>query len=204
MSTTRSSRRFGSAALAAYRFATRLRNKAFSTLVGGAFARFGAKSVIELPVRLVGEGRISIGRDVFVGSGAWLQVIGTEGELPTLSIGDGTSMAGGCIISAVRRVSIGRAVLLARNVYIADHGHAFEDIHRPVLEQGVTGIDPVEIGDGAWLGENVVVCPGVRIGRGTVVGANAVVVRDVPDYSVAVGAPAKVLRTFGPTPPIAS
>jgi acetyltransferase-like isoleucine patch superfamily enzyme len=66
-----------------------------------------------------------------------------------------------------------------------------------VLAQGVDRIAPVEIGDGAWLGENVVVGPGVRIGRGAVVGANAVVLESVPDHAVAVGAPAHVVRRFG-------
>jgi acetyltransferase-like isoleucine patch superfamily enzyme len=88
--------------------------------------------------------------------------------------------------------------LLARNVYIADHRHAFEDTGRAVLAQGIEGVAPVEIGDGAWLGENVVVCPGVRIGRGAVVGGNAVVTADIPDFAVAVGVPARVVRTFGP------
>jgi acetyltransferase-like isoleucine patch superfamily enzyme len=63
-----------------------------------------------------------------------------------------------------------------------------------VLDQGIDRIAPVEIGDGAWLGENVVVGPGVRIGRGAVVGANAVVLDDVPDHAVAVGAPARVVH----------
>jgi acetyltransferase-like isoleucine patch superfamily enzyme len=199
VSSSRSSKRVGSAALGVYRVAVRLRNKMFSTAIRGAFGSFGDRSVIELPVRLVGEKRISIGSRVFIGSGAWLQVIGPDDESPALIVGDGTSMAGGCVVSAVQRVTIGRGVLIARNVYIADHGHAFEGIERPVLEQGVTGVAAVEIGDGAWLGENVVVCPGVRIGRGAVIGANAVVLRDVPEYSVAVGAPARVVRTFGPT-----
>ena len=83
---------------------------------------------------------------------------------------------------------------MARGVYIADHSHAFADTARPVLEQGITGVAPVEIGDGAWLGENVVVGPGVRVGRGAVVGANSVVLADVPDFAVAVGAPARVVR----------
>ena len=56
---------------------------------------------------------------------------------------------------------------------------------------------PVEIGDGAWLGENVVVGPGVCIGRGAVIGANAVVLDDVPERSVAVGAPARIVRSLG-------
>jgi acetyltransferase-like isoleucine patch superfamily enzyme len=81
-------------------------------------------------------------------------------------------------------------------VYVADHSHAFADTTRAVLDQGIDRVAPVEIGDGAWLGENVVVGPGVRIGRGAVVGANSVVLDDVPDHSVAVGAPARVVRTL--------
>ena len=69
-----------------------------------------------------------------------------------------------------------------------------------MLAQGVTRVAPVEIGDGAWLGENVVIGPGVRIGRGAVVGANAVVLQSVPDHAVAVGAPARVVRRFAQSP----
>ncbi len=126
-------------------------------------------------------GRIAIGRDVFVGPGCCLQTLDEGGDGVAIVIGDGVNIAGSCVLSAVSHVRLGRSVLLARNVYIADHAHAFEDTTRPVLDQGVTDIRPVEIGDGAWLGQNVVVCPGVRIGRGAVVGANAVVREDVPD-----------------------
>ncbi|MGH2840338.1 MAG: acyltransferase, partial [Solirubrobacteraceae bacterium] len=66
------------------------------------------------------------------------------------------------------------------------------------LDQGLDPVAPVEIGDGAWLAQNVVVCPGVRVGRGAVVGASAVVTRDVPDFCVAVGAPARVVHEFAP------
>ncbi|MGZ4171241.1 MAG: acyltransferase, partial [Solirubrobacteraceae bacterium] len=96
--------------------------------------------------------------------------------------------------SAVHSLRIGRGVLTARGIYIADHTHEFTDPQTPVREQGLTQVAPVEIGDGAWLGENVVVRPGVRIGRGAVVGANSVVTADVPDGGVAVGAPARVVR----------
>ena len=168
----------------------RLRAKTFSVLASGAFAEFGAHSVLEPPLRLAGEHRISVGDDVYVGAGSWLQVLGT-GEL---RLGDGTSIAGACVLSAARSIRVGRKVLIARNVYVADHSHAFSDTTRAVLEQGIDRIAPVEIGDGAWLGENVVVGPGVRIGRGAVVGANAVVLADVPDHAVAVGAPARVVR----------
>ena len=188
-------RHVGRTFLGAYRGLHRLRAKTFSLLASGAFAEFGAHSVLEPPLRLGGESRISIGANVYVGAGSWLQVLGA-GHSVALQLGDGTSIAGGCVLSAASSIRLGRKVLLARNVYVADHSHAFTDTKRAVLDQGLDRVAPVEIGDGAWLGENVVVGPGVRIGRGAVVGANAVVLEDVPDHAVAVGAPARVVRSL--------
>jgi lipopolysaccharide O-acetyltransferase len=196
-------RTVGRGFLAAHGYGVRAYAKGFSLLAAGAFAEFGRASVLQPPVRLAGVHRIHVGSGVFVGAGSWLQVLEGERADPRLRVGDGTSIAGGCVISAACSVSMGRNVLVARNVYIADHQHAFEDVTRPVLSQGVTRLAPVEIGDGAWLGENVVVGPGVRIGCGSVVGANAVVLESIPDHSVAVGAPARVVRTFAATTPVA-
>lgn len=180
-----------------YRAFTRVRDKLFSLAARGSFGHFGRRSVIQLPVRLSGEARISVGDDVFVGAGSWLQVLGdagSDGRGIVIEIGSGTSIAGACVLSAASRIRLGRSVLLARNVYIADHMHAYEDVGVPVLDQGVTRVGPIEIDDGAWLGQNVVITPGVRVGRGAVVGANSVVLDDVPDFAVAVGAPARVIR----------
>lgn len=174
-----------------------MRDKLFSVWASGAFSEFGARSVLQLPVRLAGEQRIAIGSDVFVGAGSWLQVIGEPQSSRALVIGNGTSIAGGCVLSAAHSVRIGERVLLARNVYIADHMHRYSDATRAVLDQGITRVERVEIDDGAWLGQNVVVGPGVRIGRGAVVGANSVVLGDVPDFAVAVGAPARTVKGFG-------
>jgi acetyltransferase-like isoleucine patch superfamily enzyme len=183
--------------VAVYRAVTRGRDKAFSVLASRSFASFGPRSVIQPPVRLRGEARISIGSDVFVGAGSWLQALDAPGDDPVVIVGDGTSIVGGCVLSGCRRIQIGRRVLMARNVYIADHMHAFEDRTRAVLDQGIDRVAPVEIADGAWLGQNVVVGPGVRIGRGAVIGANSVVLDDVPDDMVAVGAPARPIRRKG-------
>jgi acetyltransferase-like isoleucine patch superfamily enzyme len=172
-------------------------SKLFTIFARGAFAHVGSRTVLELPIRLTGEAGIAIGDDVYVGAGSWLQVLGAGSEEARLEIGDGTSIAGSCTISAAESVRLGKRVLLARNVYIADHSHAFEDVRLPVLDQGIDNVAPVTVEDGAWLCENVVICPGVRIGRGAVVGANAVVLQDVPDHAVAVGAPARVVREFG-------
>jgi acetyltransferase-like isoleucine patch superfamily enzyme len=192
----------GFAALFVYRVAQRAHGKVFSLLVSGAFASFGRRSVLQPPIRLAGERSISIGDDVWVGPGSWLQSIGAGGG-GALTIGDGTSIAGNVVISAASSVRIGREVLFARGVYVSDHIHRYDDTSRAVLAQGLDRVEPVEIGDGAWIGQNVVVCPGVRIGAGSVIGANAVVTEDVPDHAVAVGAPARVVRRFGKTVAVA-
>jgi acetyltransferase-like isoleucine patch superfamily enzyme len=184
------------ACLGLYRLGVRARDKAFSLAVSGAFESFGPRTVIQLPVRVQGERQIALGSGVFVGANSWLQALGNG----RLQIGDGTAFAGGCVISAATSVRLGQKVLVARNVYVSDHIHAYADAERAVLEQGLTNLEPVEIRDGAWLGENVVVCPGVTIGRGAVIGANAVVREDVPDYAVAVGIPAHVVSHFAPAP----
>jgi len=191
--------RFRGLGVGAYRIFVRGRDKAFAFAIGPAFGAFGRRSVIQLPVRLSGEGRVSVGAGVFVGAGSWIQVIEKDarpGIEPEIVIGDGTSIAGSCVLSAAHSIRIGRKVLMARNVYVADHGHAFADTGAAVLDQGLRDIRPVRIGDGAWLGQNVFVGPGVSIGRGAVVGANSVVLSDVPDHAIAVGAPARIVRTF--------
>jgi lipopolysaccharide O-acetyltransferase len=181
----------------AYRDWQRLRTRAFSTLLRGSFGSFAPSARVQHPLRLDGERRIMVGPDVFIASHCWLATYEVDGRAGELEIGAGTRITGYCVLAAAARVTLGRSVLLARNVYIADHRHAYADTMLPVLDQGFAGIAPVEIGDGAWLGQNVVVAPGVRIGRGAVIGANSFVRDDVGDHCVAVGAPARVVRRFG-------
>jgi acetyltransferase-like isoleucine patch superfamily enzyme len=85
--------------------------------------------------------------------------------------------------------------LTANNVYISDNLHSYEDISVPVIKQPVRFKKAVLIGSGSWIGENVSII-GASVGRNCVIGANSVVTRDIPDYSVAVGAPAVVIRQF--------
>ncbi|MGH9156588.1 MAG: acyltransferase [Acidimicrobiales bacterium] len=188
----------GRVVLDAYKGWQRGRDKAFSVLVGKTMAGFGPRSVLQLPVRIEGSAGITVGSDVFVGAGSWLQTLPGVSPAPDLVIGDGTSIAGSCVLSAARSVRLGRQVLLARNVYISDHIHAYRDRDLAVLLQGIDKILPVVVEDGAWLGQNVVVTPGVRIGRGAVVAANAVVNADVPAWSLAAGVPAQLVRSWAP------
>lgn len=182
--------------LSTYRGFKRARDKAWSILVRRGFASFGKNSVLALPIRLRGTDGISLGSGVFVGPDSWLQTIPNAGATAVLTLGDNTSIAGSAVISAVHRVELGQGVLLARNVYISDHIHAYRDSGVPIKDQGVDRVDAVRIGDGAWLGQGVVVVPGVTIGAGSVIGANSVVTSDIPARSLAVGAPARVIRSL--------
>lgn len=195
--TRRPRRVLGRAAAGAYRELVRARDKLFSLSVAGSFASFGASSVLQLPVRLKNEHRIAVGSNVFVAAGSWLQVLDGDGDEPAIVLGDRSSLAGGCVLSAAASITLGREASMARNVYVADHSHVYDDPDASILEQGVTRVEPIEIGDGAWIGENAIVLPGVRIGTRAVVSANSVVSHDVPDYSVVAGHPARVVRRFG-------
>ena len=88
-------------------------------------------------------------------------------------------------------------VLLAQNVVLSALNHNYEDTRRPIREQGVN-TRPIHVGKGAWLGAHAVVLPGVRIGTNAVVAAGAIVTKDVPDYSIVVGSPARVVRKYDP------
>lgn len=115
-----------------------------------------------------------------------------------LSVGERTVVGHHCTFAVAEEVSIGSDCLIAELVSIRDHDHAFEQTDIPVLDQGQR-VAPVRIGRNVWLGAKVTVTRGVTIGDDTVVGANSVVTRDLPAGVVAVGAPARVVRTSGRT-----
>lgn len=120
---------------------------------------------------------------------------------PHIVFGHNVSMEDDCHIAAVNRVEIHDNVLLASKVYISDHSHgttSFADLQIPPNQRPVLSPGSVVIEADVWIGEGAAVLPGVRIGRGAVVGANAVVTRDVPSYCTVGGAPARILRRHGP------
>jgi acetyltransferase-like isoleucine patch superfamily enzyme len=97
------------------------------------------------------------------------------------------------VIVALEGITIGEGTRISERVSIRDHDHVFEDANRPIRDQGyVTG--PIRIGRECWIGCNAVILKGVTIGHRSVVGAGAVVTRDIPSCSVAAGVPARVVR----------
>ena len=110
-------------------------------------------------------------------------------------IGDRCLIGKGSGIVGHLSIDIGNDVWTGHNVYITDQNHGYEDITRPISQQ-IMPERAVVIGDGSWLGFGTVVLPGARIGRHVTVGANSVVTGDLPDYCVAAGAPATVIRRY--------
>lgn len=92
-------------------------------------------------------------------------------------------------------------MLTGPHVFIADHNHQYEDIKKPIYLQGARHNkgDRIEICSGTWIGTNAVIVGNVRIGKNCVIGANSVVTHDIPDYCVAVGAPARVVKKYNMT-----
>lgn len=99
-------------------------------------------------------------------------------------------------ISAVNSVVIEDYVLIAPMVMIMDNTHNYEDIEVPISLQSYTEGGTVRIESGCWIGANVIILPNVTIGRQSVIGANSVVNQSIPPFSVAAGAPARIIRKY--------
>jgi acetyltransferase-like isoleucine patch superfamily enzyme len=167
---------------------------------GRRFGSFGHRSIIMWPVTTIfNESYIHIGEHTMIGPHVALSAGMVPGQKcisdRVVSIGDRCLIGRGSGIVGHFSIEIGDDVWTGHNVYITDQNHGYEDVSRPISTQ-TQPERPVRIGDGSWLGFGTVVLPGVTIGRHVVVGANSVVTHDIPDFSVAVGAPARVIRRF--------
>ena len=152
-----------------------------------AFARWPLHGDVLEALR---DGRLEIGAGVLLEPHVWL----TAPAPGRIRIGAGTFLNLGVMVAAVELVEIGAHCMLANGCFVTDANHRFDDPDRPVPWQGFTSQGPTRIGANTWLGANVVVTSGVTIGERCVIGANSVVTHDVAPFSIAAGAPAKVLR----------
>lgn len=177
------------------RIAEKIARLWFGVRHASRFRAFGARSHFVSPFRLDGAAQICVGDDTLVQRGSWLYCVGIDGISAALTIGNGCALGYNTHIAAVRDVRIGDHVLTANNVYISDNVHGFDDPTVAIMHQAVKFRRPVSIGSGSWLGENVCII-GASVGRNSVIGANAVVIRDVPDRCVAVGVPARIISHY--------
>ena len=118
---------------------------------------------------------------------------------PEIIIGDNVSIETDCHIGCINKVVIGNNVLIASNVYINDHSHGISDYsdHKtPPLSRKLYSKGSIVIGNNVWIGERAVILSGVKIGQNSIIGANAVVTKDVQPYSIVAGVPARLIKTI--------
>lgn len=138
------------------------------------FLYFGEGADFRLGAYAIQTGKISLGKNVVIRPGTML-FASPQSDLPI-------------------QISIEENVMLGSGVHIYVSNHAFNDVSRPIIHQGHQDVKPVSIGKGAWIGANAIILPGVSIGENSVIGAGAVVTKSIPDYCVAVGNPAKIIK----------
>jgi acetyltransferase-like isoleucine patch superfamily enzyme len=190
---------------------------AMRALLYPLIVRAGWPLVVEKNVTLHRPGAIRLGRNVFLGENVYMLAggrgirVGDYSEIlpgcvlmirdyrgvpnAGIDIGHHVGINTGAIIFSHGATRIGDDVLIGPGAVISTSGHTFEDGTRPIRMQRIA-VGDIEIGTGAWIGARAVVLPGVRIGEGAVVGAGAVAATDVPAHSLAVGVPARVVRSW--------
>jgi acetyltransferase-like isoleucine patch superfamily enzyme len=162
----------------------------------GKFRYLSSTAFIQPLLRIDGKENITIEPKVTIQRLSWIAAVPLTGsENCHLSIGEGSIIGHMNHIFATGEITIGKYVLTADKVFISDNQHEFRDIQKPILAQGIKQLSKVTIGDGTWLGENVCVM-GASIGKNCVIGSNSVVTKDIPDYCIAVGSPAKIIKRY--------
>ena len=167
---------------------------------GKKFGAFGEGSIICFPpTSLMNEQFIEIGSGTMIGPHVALSAGMVPGQeclsTPVVRIGDRCLIGRGSGIVGHFSIDIGDDVWTGHHVYITDQKHGYDNVDIPISQQSMPE-KPVRIGSGSWLGHGTVVLPGADIGEHVVIGANSVVTGVIPSFSVAVGAPARVVKSI--------
>lgn len=174
----------------------------YSTWISQEFAQCGKDCTFGGFTLLKGAKHIKLGSGLYVGKDCvWELYDQFNGQSfhPKLEIGDHSSLGDNGHITCINSITIGKDVLMGRKVFITDNSHGSNKLpemdiapnKRPLYSKG-----SVIIEDNVWIGEMVCIMPNVTIGRGAVVGANAVVTKDVPPYCVVGGNPAHIIKNL--------
>lgn len=185
-----------------------LRKKLYPIL----FRETGSGPILGKGITLRCPSRITLGTGVAIDDYGLLDASGTEAGITlgdhvivsrncviqnktaAITIGNHTDIGCNTIISSSGGITIGKSVLIAGNCYIGGGRYITERLDLPMMQQGVYTKGAVTIGDDVWLGAGATVLDGIQIGNGCIIGAGAVVTKNLPDYTVAIGVPAKVVR----------
>jgi len=175
---------------------------------------FGNKSEnvhIQPPYRISNPRKIFLGNNIGIGPGSTLEA---QKEYPrgwmrhpfgehveqtfdsSIMIGSGVTATGSLQVVAFNEIVIEDDVMFASNVFVCDGLHSIRSGDIPYKYQGIERIAPIYIRKGCWIGQNVVILPGVEIGAYSVIGANSVVTKSIPTKTIAVGSPAKIMKRW--------
>jgi len=162
------------------------------------FYSFGQSSIIQEDYKISDFSYTHIGTGTFIKDNSWLNICSYESNTqPKIIIEDGCQIGSRFTISIANRGIIEKNVIIAPNVYISDCSHKYENVGIPIMNQGITSIsNEVIIGENSWIGINASIIGNVHIGRGCVVGANSYVTKNIPDYCVVAGSPAKIIKMY--------
>ena len=167
----------------------------FKIFFSSKFKYFGKNVAFISPDSIQGEEYIKIGENTLVNSMAWLLALKTDNISPILDIGKNVYIGRFFHIVSIKEVIIQDNVLIADKVYISDNIHEYASIDLPIKEQAIQFKNKVIIGENSWIGENVSII-GVEIGKHCIIGSNAVVNSNIPDFCMAVGPPAKIIKKY--------
>lgn len=180
----------------------------FFSLIGAlrfSFLQKGNGTIVHYKSRINGSNYISLGKNVFIQKDVWLNVplhelkrkISKKNNI--IKIGDRSRVGKGSTISAINSIDIENDCLIGLNVTIVDHMHSFQDITTPILDQGVISRGKITLKSGCWIASNVVIMTSgedIEIGKNSIVSANSVVKKNVEDYTIVSGNPAKEIKRF--------
>jgi len=175
------------------------RGRAVATILGWPKSYLGSGS------KVLGTLAITVGERAYINRYAWIEAVHNfrgQSFRPTILIGRGFAASDRLHITSVNRIEIGDNCLFGSGVLISDHNHGSyrgDEQSTPLelpVQRKLVSYGPVIIGSNVWLGDNVIVIGPVRIGNGVVIGANSVITRDIPDYVIVVGNPARILKRF--------
>lgn len=155
--------------------------------------------LIRRPFCLRGKPRVKWGRGLRTGYRCRFEAFGEKEDRETrLAIGENCHLGDNVHIAAAQKVTIGNNCLIASHVFISDCGHGDADEQSPIGHPALRPLvmEPTSIGDDVWIGENVCILMGSRVGTGSIVGANAVVTKKFPDYCVLAGVPARIVKQY--------
>ena len=163
---------------------------------------FSNSRLIRLPLIVRGKRYIDFGSKLTTGVGCRLEAYNNKKSKKSLIFGKNIQLNDYVHITAMNKVVIGDNVLMASKIYISDCSHGFyngEEFDSSPDQHPIDRrykISDVIIGDNVWLGEFVSVMPGVKIGKGAIIGSNSVVTKNIPANTIAVGSPAKVIKIY--------